>query len=71
MCYINNLTLIVECRKLEVRYICLVDSNSINYIGKLNLVQMLKMKLQKALVTNCHYNQIRFPRLDNMNINFC
>jgi len=78
MCYINNLTLIVEIRKLEVRYICLemkyrykVDSNSINYIGILNLVQMSKMKLQKAPVTNCHYNQIKFPRLDNMNINFC
>ncbi len=28
------------------------------------------MKLQKALVTNCHYNQIGFPRIDNMNINF-
>ncbi len=27
------------------------------------------MKLQKTLVTNCHYNQIGLPWLDNMNIN--
>ncbi len=36
----------------------------------MNLVQVLKMKFKKAPVTNCHYNQIGFPRLDNMNINF-
>ncbi len=40
MCYIDNLIQIVECKKLEGRYICLeikfrynVDSNSINYTG--------------------------------------
>ncbi len=40
MCYIDNLTQIIKCRKLEVRYICFemkdrykMDSNLINYIG--------------------------------------
>jgi hypothetical protein len=40
MCYIENLIQIVECKKLEVRYIFFeikykykVDSNSINHIG--------------------------------------
>ncbi len=28
------------------------------------------MKLQKAPITNCHSNQIGFPRRDNGNINF-
>ncbi len=28
------------------------------------------MKLQKAPVTNCHYKQIEFPQLNNVNINF-
>ncbi len=28
------------------------------------------MTLQKVPITNCHYNQIGFPRLDNVNINF-
>jgi hypothetical protein len=28
------------------------------------------MKLQKAPVINCHYNQIGFPQLDNVNRNF-
>ncbi len=28
------------------------------------------MKLQKTPVTNYHYNQIGFPWLDNMNMNF-
>ncbi len=28
------------------------------------------MKLQKAPITNCHYNQIGFPQRDNVNINF-
>ncbi len=28
------------------------------------------MKLQKAPVINCHYNQIGFPQLDNVNKNF-
>jgi len=31
---------------------------------------MPKMKLQKAPITNCHYNQIGFPQRDNVNINF-
>ncbi len=40
MCYIDNLTQVIECRKLEVRYTCFeikdrckMDSNLINYIG--------------------------------------
>jgi hypothetical protein len=40
MRYIDNLTQIIECRNLEVRYICFeikyeykVDSNSVNYIS--------------------------------------
>jgi hypothetical protein len=40
MCYVDNLTQIIECKKLEVKYICFeikykykVDSNSMNYIG--------------------------------------
>jgi hypothetical protein len=40
MCYIDNLIQIIECRKLEVRYICFeikymykMDSNLIKYIG--------------------------------------
>jgi hypothetical protein len=41
MCYIDNLTQIIECRKLEVRYIYIyeikdkykMDSNLIDYIG--------------------------------------
>jgi hypothetical protein len=40
MCYIDNLTQIIECKKLEVRYIYFeikykhkVDSNSVNYIS--------------------------------------
>jgi len=40
MCHIDNLTQIIECRKLEAWYICFeikdrykMDSNLINYIG--------------------------------------
>ncbi len=76
MCYIGRLIQIIECKKLEVRSICFeikckykVDSNSINYISNWFILSA-EMKLQKALVTNCHYNQIGFSRLDNVNINF-
>jgi hypothetical protein len=40
MCYIDNLTQIIKCKELEVRYICFemkdrykMDSNLINYKG--------------------------------------
>jgi hypothetical protein len=76
MCYIDNLTQIIEYRNLEVRYICFeikykykVDSNSINYISNW-FCSSVEMKTQKATVTNCHYNQIGFSWLDNVNINF-
>jgi hypothetical protein len=76
MCYIDNLVRIIECKKLEVRCICFeikykykVDSNSINYISNWFSLSAM-MKLQKAPVTNCPYNQIGFPWLDNVNINF-
>ncbi len=31
-------------------------------------MKLQNMKFQKVLVKNCHYNQIGFPSLDNVNI---
>jgi hypothetical protein len=52
MCYIDNLTQIIKCRKLEVRYICFEIKDK--YKMDSNLIEFSWNAKDEILESSCH-----------------